>query len=139
MISLDSSVDSQILAMLREKYKIILLSSNSFSNIIRVLNHLDIPISLFDEIICSDQYSFEGGFKKREAFLYLRKSYRLSIGEILSIGDRYETDVLPCLRCGGDGVVSYKPMSINKIAMDIINDSLHSCSEYSFVKDISTI
>lgn len=111
---------------------IVLLSSNAYTVIERVLNHLDISPMIFNHIICSDKFPYDVPFKKQRAMDYLAKKYEVDYSNIYSIGDRYTTDILPLLGLGGKGILLRKPSSISSVLFDFARGSLRTCGEYDY-------
>lgn len=111
---------------------IVLLSSNAYTVIERVLNHLDISPKIFNHIICSDKFPYDVPFKKQMAMEYLSKEYNVDYSNIYSIGDRYTTDILPMLELGGKGILLRKPTSMPTVLSHFASRSLKSCEEYSY-------
>ena len=111
---------------------IVLLSSNAYTVIERVLNHLDISPKIFNDIICSDNFPYDVPFKKQMAMEYLSKEYNVDYSNIYSIGDRYTTDILPLLELGGMGILLRKPSFMSSVLSDFACGSLRTCEEYGY-------
>ena len=53
-IDCSSAVDLSTIERFKSISRCVLLSSNSFSTIMKILNRLGLPVDLFDTIVCSD-------------------------------------------------------------------------------------
>lgn len=133
-ININNCVKEESIIDLKKQYSVILLSSNSINNINRILKHININSQLFNEIICSDCNALKNNFNKKDAMEYIEHKYKCETCNMLSIGDRYETDIKPCISIGGDGILIKKPTNIVKIISDLKNNSILTCGEYSFYK-----
>lgn len=118
---------------------IVLLSSNAYSVLEKVLRHIAINTSLFDEIICSDRFPYQLPFKKKLAMEFLGEKYKVDYKDMYSIGDRYKTDIEPMLEIGGRGILLKKNLGLNRVYNDLNNSNLYSCAEYDFYSDNSDI
>ncbi len=112
--------------------KIVLLSSNAFSLIGKILKHINITTTVFDTIICSDRFPFKAPFKKKLALEYLSKKYNVKYEEMLSIGDRYSTDILPMIELGGKGVLIKQPVFLEKLLDDLSSCGVKTCEQYDY-------
>ena len=104
-INKDTAANSKLIKQFSQLASLVLLSSNSKLNIEKVLKYIGIPSNLFLDIVCSDNQLGEGSFRKIDELTNIRKKYNLEYVNMLSIGDRYKTDVEPILELGGMGVV----------------------------------
>ncbi|WP_304975206.1 hypothetical protein [uncultured Acetatifactor sp.] len=95
---------------------LILLSSNSINNIINILKRLQMDIDLFTKIICSDKYVYENTFSKCEAMKWVMQYYNIPASNVLSVGDRYKTDIEPMVLLGGNGYLVKKPIDLEYLA-----------------------
>jgi len=91
------------LDILRKLYSLALFSNNSSYALSKIINKLGIPKKYFSIILTSDSKtklkpSIEG-------FRFIIKEYKVLSKEVLSIGDRYEIDILPVLKIGGNGIL----------------------------------
>lgn len=117
----------------------VLLSSNSYSTISKILNRLGLSADMFDAIVCSDRCPVEGPFNKKAAMAFLLPEFNVPASGMLSIGDRYNTDVLPALELGGAGVVVAKPRALGVLLNDMRNERMGDCSAYKFFKTIKEL
>ena len=108
-------INDQLLNEFRKIAPLVLLSSNSLSNIKRILRHLQIDGSLFEEIVCSDNMKNDGEFKKIDEMKKISEERNINCENILSIGDRYKTDIEPILSLGGMGIVVNAPKDLKAI------------------------
>lgn len=131
-ISTKKAVKMEVIKRFSEEYEILLLSSNSFENLKKVLNHINIPISLFNEVICSDRFPYKEPFKKTRAIQYWKEKYKVAFETMISIGDRYATDIEPMLHLGGKGILIHQPSSLERIFNDLVSDKVLSCGEYTY-------
>ena len=102
---------------------IILLSSNTYKNILDTLKWIKIDISIFKDIFCATKNPGKTPFNKKNAMEYILKKFHVLAQDVLSIGDRYSTDIEPLLNMGGDGVLVQKP----EVLLDVYYDLLHGC------------
>ena len=109
---------------------LVLLSSNTMATIEKILSHIGIPKDLFFKIICSDSFSSKQGFNKKKAMEYLAAEEDIPFCSMLSIGDRYLTDIKPMTTLGGTGILLQTPKALEKVAKDIEENNLMSCNEY---------
>lgn len=131
-IDLQKATTEDVLREYKCLGEIILLSSNAYCVIQRILNHLNITPSFFDSIICSDRFPIDHPFKKKLALEYLSSQYGIDHSQMLSIGDRFATDIEPMLSLGGRGVQILKPSSLIPLVNDIKNDTICTCPEYIY-------
>lgn len=121
-------------ASLLERYAhlgdMVLLTSNTIRVCEGILARIGLDGNPFRRIVCSD--SPEVG----EPFNKFQEMKRLMGGEgtesVLSIGDRYQTDIVPALKLGGCGCLVKGPSSLEKVYVDLEHGRLGSCSEYEY-------
>lgn len=94
---------------------LILLSSNSHSNIHKILSHIDISESIFEEIVCSDNCHCGEPFMKINEMRAIAERKGIDLEQIFSIGDRYNTDIKPLVDLGGSGEVANGPSDLLRI------------------------
>lgn len=111
---------------------LVLLTSNSFANTQKILDYLEIFIDNFSEVICSDRFPYLEPFKKKRAMEYLSEKYDVSFPSILSIGDRFSTDIQPLLDLGGKGILVKKPSSLKSLLSDLSLNRLQSNIDYEY-------
>ena len=131
-IDKSKAVDEDTIAEFSKLATVVLLSSNAYPVIKKVMNHINISTSIFDDIICSDRFPFNMPFKKKLAMESWASKYNVGYEGIFSIGDRFETDIKPVLELGGCGVLVRKPASLKKVLSDMKNNALQSCYDYEF-------
>lgn len=110
---------------------LVLLSSNSLQNILKTLNYLGINNKLFNTIFCSDNTPTDAPFNKKQAMQIIAKKYKVEYNDIVSIGDRYQTDVIPILELGGHGIVVDMPIALRTVLADFMKGEVSSNGEYS--------
>lgn len=114
------------------KYGIlVLLSSNAYVIVEKVLKWIGISPSVFDEVICSDRFPYNTPFKKKMAMEYLAGKYKKPFSEMISIGDRYSTDIQPMTELGGMGVLISTPASLKSVYSDMKSRNLRTCDLYT--------
>lgn len=111
---------------------IVLLTSNTTLVCERILSRIGITKNLFVKIVCSDTEGVEMPFNK---FIEMSKlmgggSYK----SMVSIGDRYQTDIVPALELGGSGCLVKSVSSLEKICHDMESRHLGNRSEYEFFR-----
>jgi FMN phosphatase YigB (HAD superfamily) len=111
-------------------YPCVLLSSNSIKNIHQILLHIGISEDIFSTIICSDNFCDINFFNKKTAINHISELFCVESSNILSIGDRYKTDIQPIIELGGYGVQVSAPDSLQFLLADLKEDNLHSCPYY---------
>lgn len=131
-IDVSKSVDNSLLVEFAKMSPLILLSSNSYSCIQRVFSHIDISFDNFTEVICSDHFSERKQFTKKGAMLMIKEKYTIGSDDMLSIGDRYKTDIQPMLEIGGSGVLLRRNNYLSHVYDDLKNNAIHSCEGYEF-------
>ena len=115
---------------------IFLLSSNTYANIEKILQKLEIKPEIFTDILCSDRSKCSGAFNKKEVMQNLSENTGVPCGNMLSVGDRFATDAAPMLELGGMGVIVSFPKALEKLFEDISSDSLASSEEYEFFEKL---
>lgn len=100
----ENAVSQEIMDEFKNIAPLVLLSSNSLRNIHRILKHIDLPFNLFDEIICSDCKHEIGTFLKKQEMKLIAERNNIYTNNMLSIGDRYKTDIEPMIELGGYGI-----------------------------------
>ena len=113
-------------------YKSHLLSSNTFSSIQKVLRHLQIDMNAFADVICSDRFVSDNLFNKREAMAAIIQRSGFAPAECLSIGDRYNTDILPMLELGGSGVLVKTPCALGVLQKSLYSGNLETCEDFAY-------
>jgi len=131
-IQITNSVEKNTLMQLADFATLVLLSSNTSVTIRNILSHLGLTQGMFDSIVCSDCYPIAGSFNKYAAMRFLSERYSVKPQAMLSIGDRFSTDVKPMLRLGGTGILLHSPKSLKTVLTDMKEGNLHNCREYDF-------
>ena len=115
LINREAAISGDLISKFKNICPLILLSSNSFNNISKILDYINISTNLFEEIICSDSKHGIREFNKKDEMALIAKNRNMNIASILSIGDRYETDIKPILELGGMGIIVEKPKDLFSI------------------------
>ncbi len=131
-INVTKAVDSSCIVNNSQRYKLVLLTSNSYNNVVNILERLSIPLSSFTEIVTSDICYNLPNFNKKDAMRLISSKYGIPFSSILSIGDRYSTDIAPMLELGGYGALLKSPQWMHHLLDDINNDALCSNTYYEY-------
>ena len=130
-IDKSKSITEDVIRGFAEICPLVLLSSNALQNIVKTLDYLGISSKLFDTIYCSDNTPKNAPFNKKQAMQIIAERYHVDFRNTLSIGDRYQTDVVPMLELGGHGIVITKPSALQRLLLDMENDMISSNEEYT--------
>lgn len=131
-IDREKAVSNETLRGFAALAPLVLLSSNTRKNIQDTLTWLGIDGALFDDIVCSTAYAGAGPFNKRDVVGILLERYGIPARAALSVGDRYESDILPLLALGGDGILLEKPASLETVLRAIKQDALEAWNGQGF-------
>ena len=126
------AVDCSVMTDFAQKGVCVLLSSNSYVTIVRILERINIPLGLFSSVFCSDRFNGARSFNKLDVMESLLGLYSVSADNMISIGDRFETDIRPALMLGGRGVLVKSPKSLTLVEHDFSGEGLRSCQAYEF-------
>lgn len=129
-IDKSKAVSGEVIGRFAEICPLVLLSSNSQGNILKTLEYLKIDSRFFKTIYCSDNTPVNEPFNKKRAMQVIAQQYGVEYSEMLSIGDRYQTDVVPMLELGGHGVIVSAPQALNEVMRDLSDDFLSSSESY---------
>lgn len=129
-IDKSKAVSGDVIGKFAEICPLVLLSSNSQGNILKTLEYLKIDSRFFKTIYCSDNTPVNEPFNKKRAMRVIAQQYGVEYSEMLSIGDRYQTDVVPMLELGGHGVIVSAPQALNEVMRDLSDDVLSSNESY---------
>lgn len=135
-INKENSVDENIIRSFANLAQIVLLSSNAYTVIEKILSHIGISPSLFDTIICSDRFPCNEPFNKKRAMQFLSYKYSIRYSDMISIGDRYSTDILPMLELGGKGIELKQPQNLGRVLQDLKNRRMQTCPQYHYFVSI---
>ena len=125
-ISLKYAVSESLLVRFSKYADLVLLSSNTYQTILKILKKLKINPALFCSIISSDHRSSIGSFNKTNELKTIVNRHCLSGKDILSIGDRFKTDIQPALAVGGDGVLVNGPSAVETVYTDFSENNLQT-------------
>lgn len=128
----EKAIDESVIRSFSLIGRIVLLSSNAYSIIKSVLKHIEISSSVFDDVLSSDRFPYNVPFNKKLAMQYLADKYQVSYKDMISIGDRYSTDLLPMIDLGGKGILLKQPQFLRMVLMDLKNHNLKTCDYYEF-------
>lgn len=131
-INIELAVEEGVVCRLRRLAPIVLLSSNVSEVIGRILNHIGVSVQLFDAIFCSDSPDMPAPFDKRKAMQYISKRYDILPAHILSIGDRYKTDIVPALQIGANGLLLKRPKYLQNVCEAIEGGQLATCQWFDY-------
>lgn len=104
-IDKSKAVSNSAIEKFAELCPLVLLSSNSYENILKILDYIEIDSKLFKAIYSSDNTFLNEPFNKKRAMQIISHDFKIDYCNILSIGDRYQTDVAPIEELGGNGIV----------------------------------
>lgn len=131
----ETATTSEILYRFREFGPLILLSSNSYTIIQKILQHIQVVPAVFDKIICSDRYPCKGSFHKKQAMVAVLELFGIDGPSLLSIGDRYETDIAPILELGGMGIHLHSVSGLPLLYQALRLQDLKTCAEYTYYEN----
>ena len=132
VINCDNAASEELIQSFAEISPLVLLSSNTRNNILSVLKWININPALFADIYCTDNNPGKSPFNKTNAITGIITAKNLAAEKILSIGDRYSTDVEPLLRLGGHGAVISSPHNLQNVYEDLLLEKLCSNKFYCF-------
>ena len=140
-IHIETAASNSLLTMYSTLTRLVLLSSNTEENIQKTLSRINIDNALFDAVFSSSSDFGPKPFNKSEMIKYILQTYDLIPSEVLSIGDRYETDIAPLISMGGDGALLKTPQSLKEIYSDLVNGTLETSETglYKFYNGINYI
>ncbi|MBR3924125.1 MAG: HAD family hydrolase [Kiritimatiellae bacterium] len=108
----------------------VLLTSNTIRVCEGILARIGLENNPFRKIVCSDMPEV------REPFSKFHEMKRLMGGgdhaSVLSVGDRYQTDIVPALKLGGCGCLVKGPGSLGGVCGDLECGRPGSCTEYEY-------
>ena len=124
------AVKADLLERFAKLGDLVLLTSNTTLVCGRILARIGITPLTFRKIVCSDTEGVEMPFNK---FIEMKKlMVSGSCESLISIGDRYQTDIVPALELGGAGCLVRGCGSLEKICRDMESEHLDNCLEYEF-------
>lgn len=130
------AVPNNLLKKYANLTKLVLLSSNTEENIQNTLEWLKIDRTFFDAVFCASTELGTKLFSKAEMMKFILQKYGLMAWEVLSIGDRYDTDIAPLLSIGGDGILIHSPQALEEIYNSLVGGTLGTVKSdvYQFYK-----
>ena len=81
----------------------------------KVLERLGLSTEDFERIVCSDHNYPYPTFNKQKAMSYVMEDFGVEPVECISIGDRFQTDILPMLTLGGAGILVRRPKVLEDV------------------------
>ena len=126
----EKAVKTDLLERFARFGDLVLLTSNTTLVCGRILARIGLMETLFRKIVCSDTEGVKMPFNK---FIEMNKLMASGTCEsLVSIGDRYQTDIVPALQLGGSGCLVRVCGSLERVCRDMESEHLSSCSEYEF-------
>ena len=111
---------------------IVLLTSNTSKVCRGILARIGMAENPFVKTVCSDTTGEEIPFDKYHEMKKLMDAH--TYDTLISIGDRYQTDIMPALKLGGCGCLVSGCNSLGKVCDDLGSGHLCSCLEYEYFK-----
>ena len=119
IINRNNAVSDETIKKFKTMFKIVLLTSNTYENVNKILKYLNIKVDNFDYIVCSNlNYPFEV-FNKSVAIKFISEKSSVNLSNMVSIGDRYNSDIKPMVELGGSGVLINTPHEMEDIYFNI--------------------
>ena len=109
---------------------IVLLTSNTSKVCRGILERIGMFENPFMKTVCSDMTGEDIPFDKYHEMKKLMDAH--TYDSLISIGDRYQTDIVPALKQGGCGFLVSGCNSLGKVCEDLESGHLRSCSEYEY-------
>lgn len=135
-INSDNAAKTEDIRIYSEFANLILMSSNTFKNICKILEKIKIDKNIFDEIVCSDQSPCSEKFSKKESMEKIIKKYNFDVLDTFSIGDRFNTDIDPMLKLGGNGILIKNPLFLKDLAADFQSGLLDNSEKYKIYNGV---
>lgn len=133
IINKNKAVKEEVIEEISKSYPIVLLSTNTKESISKVLERIEIDENVFKDIVCSDNHDI-APFNKENAISMISIQNGCEPSRMLSIGDRYQTDIVPMLKLGGDGVVVNGPEGTSRVLSNLKNGSIERNDKYKLYK-----
>ena len=131
-IDVGKAVSPHLVAAFGQRGVCVLLSSNSLATVKRILNRIGFPEPLFSSVVCSDTFEGRRPFNKRDAMEELLSLHDTPPAGLVSIGDRFNTDIRPALDLGGAGILVGNPGALAIVWKDFSEGGLRDCGEYRY-------
>lgn len=110
----------------------VLLSSNSYNAVQKILTHLSIPLKVFSAIVCSDMFTRDSTFSKKIAMEDLLCRFSIAPSNLISIGDRFNTDIKPAIELGGSGYLVRDPKAISAVVSEISGHHSEAHADFTY-------
>lgn len=109
-------VDHSLIEYLNDRFVLFLLTNNTEQITKKILKDLRINERYFSKIVTSDfRKDNEDSFSKKNGFKYIQRASGFSYASMLSVGDRYNVDIEPLLKLGGNGILINNPKELEKL------------------------
>ena len=128
LIVKEKAMNRKMLERLSKIAPVVLLTNNTRINVSHVLNQIDIPESVFAEIMCNEEENKSPS--KITLMEKLIRKYGVKAQETLSIGDRFDVDAKPMMQLGGKALILKKPQAIERFLDEI--DDPKDCEDYFY-------
>lgn len=129
-INLSKAVKPDTIKELSLNYKLFALTSNTEYNAIKIFERIGIERRYFSRIITSDNYLQDGPFDKKKIMKSISEELAVCPKNMLSIGDRYDTDIRPMLEIGGNGLLLYEPRGLENFVQGVFADEKKDTYKY---------
>ena len=126
----NKAVKASLLGRFAKLGDTVLLTSNTSLVSGRILARIGLTYTLFCKIVCSDTADVAMPFNKFPEMEKLMADGNYET--VFSIGDRYQTDIVPALKLGGCGCLVKGPGSLEKVYVDLEHGRLGSCPVYEY-------
>ena len=131
-INVEHAVDEHVVERLSKIAPIVLLSSNVREVIDRILGHIGISTRLFADICCSDSSNMTNPFNKLNAMQLILSKFDIPPSQMLSVGDRYKTDIEPALQIGSKGLLLKQPDYLLHVCEAIEEGHVETCQWFDY-------
>ena len=123
-----TAVSPEVIRGFKNFGKILLLSSNTLEVIKTIMQYIALDSGIFDDIICSNHHGLSGRFSKASAFREIITRHEIEPYRLLSIGDRYHSDIESVIELGGAGILVHAPSSLQLVLDDMTCGTITSTS-----------
>ncbi|MCC8051380.1 MAG: HAD hydrolase-like protein [Clostridiales bacterium] len=115
LINKENAITNCMICDLHNIAPLVIVSSNSEQNIRNILNFLEIDLNYFRGLYTSDNYVQGGRFSKKRVFREILDKEGLKGKNVVSIGDRYFSDIQPIEDLGGKGFLVSNKKDFTKV------------------------
>ena len=113
------AISDRLVERFAQMADLVLLSSNTEGNVLSVLEWLGLDKTRFAGVYSSTSRVARLPFSKETAVPKILGDFGVEPGKVLSIGDRYATDIRPLVELGGDGVLIRMPEELKAVCSDL--------------------